>query len=105
MQAVEMPRLGRENLPIHRFRIGQSTGPMERQSLRQCRGRRHGAGYLLRGDESPRIFLHHRRLDDSSTHRVNARQLPDGLPGLIWVCGSFWLPSESTAGRGIMAVD
>jgi hypothetical protein len=56
MQAVEMRRLCCENLPIYFFRIGQSTGLMERQSLRKCRGRRRGAGYLPRGEEIDSTF-------------------------------------------------
>jgi hypothetical protein len=72
MQAVEMPRLCRENLPVYFFRIAQSAGLMQRQRLRKCLGRRRGAGHLPRGEKIGRLLVHECRLDDAGTVGVNA---------------------------------
>jgi hypothetical protein len=106
MQAVEMRGLCCENLPIYFFRISQSTGLMERHSLRKCRGRGRGAGCLPRGEEIARLLVHDCRLDDSSTGGVNARHLPDGFPGLnLERAESLSLRCESTVSYGVVAVN
>jgi hypothetical protein len=105
MQAVEMPRLRCENLPIDFFRIGQSTGLMQRQSLRKYLGHRRGVGHLPRGEEVARLLAHDCRLDDSSTVGVNARQLPDGFRAIDLGMRIAFALGESTAGYDVIAVN